>query len=158
MKFRAAFTLSAVLVLLAAACAREEPSITPRESPAPVGALAIEVHRSSTCECCGRYEAYLRQNGVQVSSVIEEDVAGLKESLGIPADMRSCHTSLVEGYFVEGHVPLEAIRQLLDTRPGIDGIALPGMPPGAPGMEGSGSGPLTIYAIDGGSVTEFTES
>ncbi|HET8679251.1 MAG TPA: DUF411 domain-containing protein [bacterium] len=70
--------------------------------------------------------------------------------------MRSCHTIEVAGYFVEGHVPVEAIEQLLRNRPQIMGIALPGMPPGSPGMDGTRTGPLNIYAVSRSGVRLFT--
>ena len=69
--------------------------------------------------------------------------------------MQSCHTSIIGDYYVEGHVPVEAIRKLLDERPSIDGIALPGMPQGSPGMSGEKAEPFVIYAITGGAVEEF---
>lgn len=84
-----------------------------------------------------------------------EDVAEIKDDLGIPPDMQSCHTLIVEDYFVEGHVPLEAIRKLLEEQPPIDGIALPGMPSGSPGMGGMKAEPFTIYSIVEGRVDEF---
>jgi hypothetical protein len=115
----------------------------------------VEVYRSASCECCGKYVAYLEDQGFEVRTVIEEDRGPLSGRLGIPAEMSSCHTSMVEGYFVEGHAPVEAIHRLLEDRPDVDGIALPGMPPGSPGMGGRQEGPLTIYAITNGVATEF---
>lgn len=79
----------------------------------------------------------------------------LKESVGIPPDLASCHTALIDGYVVEGHVPADAIRRLLDERPEIDGIALPGMPAGSPGMGGRRDAAWVVYAVSGGEVTEF---
>ena len=84
-----------------------------------------------------------------------DDMTVIKDSFGVPQDMRSCHTSMVEDYFLEGHVPLEAIRKLLDERPAIDGLALPGMPPGSPGMGGVKSEPFVIYSIVDGGIDEF---
>jgi len=84
-----------------------------------------------------------------------DDMTDIKDDLGIPQDMRSCHTSMVEDYFLEGHVPVEAIRKLLEEQPAIDGIALPGMPSGSPGMSGEKTEPFTIYAIVDGKVSEF---
>lgn len=84
-----------------------------------------------------------------------DDMTNIKDGLGIPQDMRSCHTSIVEDYFLEGHVPLEAIRKLLDERPAIDGLALPGMPSGSPGMAGIKAQPFTIYSVVDGGVDEF---
>jgi hypothetical protein len=117
--------------------------------------LVIEVHRSATCGCCEEYETYLRDNGATVTEVVHDDIAAAKEEMGIPYEVWSCHTSIVEGYIVEGHVPLEAIADLLDTRPQIDGIGLAGMPAGSPGMGGVKSEPWEIRTIDGGKLGSF---
>lgn len=69
--------------------------------------------------------------------------------------MQSCHTTVIGGYYIEGHVPVEAIKRLLEEKPQIDGIALPGMPAGSPGMSGSKEGPFVIYSISGGQTSEF---
>ena len=117
--------------------------------------MAVTVYKSPTCGCCGEYEAYLRDHGFEVEVVEKDDLTETKETLGVPSDLQSCHTSVVEGYFVEGHVPLEAVYKLLHERPSIDGIALPGMPAGSPGMGGEKEGPFTIYAVTDGAVEEF---
>jgi hypothetical protein len=83
-------------------------------------------------------------------------LAHLKNSLDIPPEMWSCHTTVVKGYFVEGHVPVEAIRRLLDGQPAVNGIALPGMPPGSPGMGGVKTGPLIVYSVERGKIDEST--
>ncbi len=84
-----------------------------------------------------------------------DDITDMKDDLGIPQHMWSCHTSIVGDYFLEGHVPMEAIRKLLDEHPAIDGLALPGMPPGSPGMGGVKSEPFVIYSIVDGRINEF---
>jgi hypothetical protein len=147
-----------LMLLLTSACATSPPS--PSTGATPAGGTAadtvtIEVHRSAYCDCCGVYERYLTGEGFTVESNVREDVDALKDSLGIPYELGSCHTALVGGYFVEGHVPVEAIRKLLDERPAIDGIALPGMPAGSPGMPGQKDGDWVIYAVADGAVTEF---
>lgn len=98
---------------------------------------------------------YLQENGFQVDWIRSDDHAEIKDDLGVPSDMRSCHTTLVKEYFVEGHVPVEAIHKLLDEQPPIDGIALPGMPSGSPGMGGDKTGPFVIYSIVAGKAQEF---
>jgi hypothetical protein len=151
-----AVPLGALLVLFAAACggqAGSEPAVS-AERPA-AGAQTITVHSSPTCGCCGQYERYLKEQGFEVESKKEDDNTEIKSSLGVPEEMWSCHTSIVGGYFVEGHVPIEAIQQLLKERPQIDGIALPGMPPGSPGMGGDKMEPFTIYSISDGAIEEF---
>ena len=104
------------------------------------------------------YEEYLRNNGFKVESVVTDDTDGIKEQLGMPEEMHSCHTTVIGDYFVEGHVPVEAIKRLLEEKPAIDGIALPGMPAGSPGMSGEKEGPFTIYVIVDGQATEFLKA
>jgi len=116
---------------------------------------SFEIYYSPDCGCCGEYVKYLKSSGVEVRTILSQNIAGVKERLNIPHQLWSCHTSVVEGYFVEGHVPLEAVRKLLEERPKIDGIALPGMPAGSPGMGGVNSEPLTIYAVDDGETSVF---
>ena len=82
-------------------------------------------------------------------------MSSIKEKYQIPDNMQSCHTTIIEDYFVEGHVPIEAIRKLLATKPDIDGIALPGMPSGSPGMSGIKTEAFKIYALSDGVVSKF---
>ena len=79
----------------------------------------------------------------------EEQLALQKQKLGVPTALGSCHTAEIEGYVIEGHVPAEVIEQLLLERPDVVGLAVPGMPPGSPGMDGTLEGPLEILAFDG---------
>lgn len=98
---------------------------------------------------------YLQENGVTVETVMVDDTATIKEEYGVPEDLWSCHTMILDGYYIEGHVPIDVVLRLLDERPPIDGIALPGMPSGSPGMDGEKDGPWVIYAITGSSFEEF---
>ena len=114
------------------------------------------VHRDSSCGCCGAYASYARSYYV-VSDRIEQSMSRFKADAGVPAQMRSCHTTMIEGYFVEGHVPVEAIEKLLTDRPDIAGIAIPGMPSGSPGMPGT-PGPMIVHAVmHDGSTEPFME-
>lgn len=125
-------------------------------SPTPVAAATVfEVYKSPACSCCHEWEAYLREHGYTVRSIPTDDMAKVKADHGLPQDAWSCHTAVVAGYAVEGHVPVEAIEDLLAARPAIDGIALPAMPPGSPGMPGVKEGPFRILAIDGGTTSAF---
>lgn len=102
------------------------------------------------CRCCERYASYLRDRiDGGFSSSIPTDISAIKRRYGIPEDLQSCHTSVVDGYAIEGHVPIEAIATILGDQPSIDGIALPGMPSGAPGMSGEKSSSFVIYTIGG---------
>lgn len=127
---------------------------SPRPSPA-APAVIVEVYKSPTCTCCHAWEAYLRDLGYEVRSIPVDDVAAVKLEHGIPEDAWSCHTALIDGYAVEGHVPAEAIEDLLEDRPAIDGIALAGMPAGSPGMPGVQEDPFEVLAIDDGVATAF---
>ncbi len=130
------------------------PDGSPEEQETPASTL-VTVYSSPTCGCCHEYEKYLKDEGFEVESIRMEDLTEMKEDLGIPSDMQSCHTTMVEEYFVEGHVPVEAIWKLLEEQPEIDGIALPGMPSGSPGMGGDKAEPSMIYSVVEGSVEEF---
>jgi hypothetical protein len=87
-----------------------------------------------------------------------DKLAAISGKAGIPAELQGCHTSFIDGYVVDGHVPIEAVQKLLAERPAIKGLALAGMPTGSPGMPGPKDGPFTIYAIDkdGKSATYMT--
>jgi hypothetical protein len=113
------------------------------------------MYRSPTCTCCHEYEAILRRAGWTVAIEEIEDTAAFKTSHGIPSEAWSCHTLVVDRYVVEGHVPLAAIDRLLERGPAIDGIALPGMPPGSPGMDGTATGPFEVLAIQAGATAPF---
>jgi hypothetical protein len=119
----------------------------------------VKLYRTSLCDCCESYENYLKSKGVAVQTMIvdQQELQDLRKRLGIPSQLFSCHTSVVEDYFVEGHIPLEAISKLLEERPNVEGIALPGMPQGSPGMDGTKTGPLKIYSKTGDSITIFME-
>lgn len=98
-------------------------------------AQTVAVVKTPTCGCCGAWVEHLRAAGFQVTVTDVEDVTPTARQLGVPDDLRSCHTASIGGYAVEGHVPVEDIRRLLAERPDAAGIAVPGMPIGSPGME-----------------------
>lgn len=95
----------------------------------------IEVYKSPTCGCCGKWVEHLRANGFAVNVNDIPDVDAFRVKAGVPAAFAACHTALVSGYVVEGHVPAGDIRKLLAERPKALGLAVPGMPAGAPGMD-----------------------
>lgn len=112
-------------------------------------ATAVTVYKSPTCGCCEKYVDYLRENGFAVKAIDETDMSAVKKHHGV-SHVASCHTALVEGYVVEGHVPVGAIRKLLKEKPAIVGISAPGMPQNSPGMGVMKKGTLTIYAVPKG--------
>ncbi len=101
----------------------------------PAKAATLNVYKTPTCGCCTAWVDHLRANGFSVTVTELDDVTPIARKLGVPDELRSCHTARVGGYFVEGHVPAADIRKLLKERPGARGIAVPGMPIGSPGME-----------------------
>ena len=107
------------------------------------------VYKDPRCGCCNGYVAILRANGFAVAAVNLDDMSPLKRMAGVPDILESCHTTVIDGYVVEGHVPLAAIDRLLRQKPAIKGIALPGMPAGSPGMGGRKERPFEIYGFSG---------
>ncbi len=95
----------------------------------------IDVSRSPSCGCCGDWITHMREAGFTINDRLIEDLAPLKAQLGVPADLQSCHTALVDGYAIEGHVPAQDVHRLLRERPAAAGLAVAGMPLGSPGME-----------------------
>lgn len=112
---------------------------------------SITVYRSATCGCCKGYIEVLKAEGMDVSVVIQDNPAleELKTKLGVPQHLRSCHTAVMSGYVIEGHVPTQALLNLSINRPKLSGIALPGMPAGSPGMGGVKSAPFDIRDLKG---------
>ncbi len=110
------------------------PFVSTRGFAAPV---AIEVYKSATCGCCGAWIAHLQASGFAPSARNLEQNAlyDLKARVGLTPDLASCHTALVDGYFIEGHVPAPDIARLLSEKPKALGLTVPGMPIGSPGME-----------------------
>jgi len=102
---------------------------------APAGATAIEVMKSAYCGCCAKWIEHLKQHGFEVKVTDTDRLGAIKDELKVPEALRSCHTSKVGNYVVEGHVPASDIKRLLKERPAATGIAVPGMPMGSPGME-----------------------
>ncbi|RIA34452.1 hypothetical protein DFO61_1101 [Ectopseudomonas oleovorans] len=97
-------------------------------------ALTIDVHRDANCGCCKGWISHLQDNGFTVNDHVEADMSAVKQRLGVPPRLASCHTGVIDGKFVEGHVPAADILKLRE-RPNLLGAAVPGMPMGSPGME-----------------------
>lgn len=95
----------------------------------------IKVYKSPTCDCCSAWIEHLEQNGFKVSFENVSDVNVYKQKANLPRQLASCHTGFIEGYAVEGHVPAGDIHQMLQEQPDIQGLAVPGMPMGSPGMD-----------------------
>jgi hypothetical protein len=110
-------------------------------------ATAVEVYKSSTCKCCAKWVDHMRANGFTVNT---HDVGNkeARERAGISTTLGSCHTALVDGYAIEGHVPAQDVKRLLKERPRAIGLTAPGMPHGSPGMEGARSDPYDVLLIN----------
>jgi len=105
------------------------------------------LYKNPMCNCCEGYARYLRGNGYSVTVKPTHNLSLVRREHGVPDRLEGCHTTLVEGYVVEGHVPVATINKLLTERPPIKGVSLPGMPSGSPGMTGRKTKPFVIYEI-----------
>ena len=116
--------------------------------PTPEDAELV-VYKTPRCRCCSRWVEYLRRAGLEVEVIDVADTGPAQVRMGIPHELRSCHTARVGRYWVEGHVPADLVEQLLSDRPaGIIGLAVPGMPVGSPGMEGPDPVIYEVIAVD----------
>jgi hypothetical protein len=107
------------------------------------------LYKNPQCTCCDKYADYLQSNGFNVTVIEHPNMTPIKRKYGVREDLEGCHTTLVGGYVVEGHVPVTAMKRLLTEKPPIQGISLPGMPEGSPGMTGTKGGPFEILSITG---------
>jgi hypothetical protein len=123
--------------------------------PLPAVAAApmrVTLYKNPQCGCCEGYADYLRQNGFAVDVVPANDLVTMARDKGVPEALDGCHISMIEGYVVIGHVPIDAVRKLLAERLKIIGISIPGMPTGLPGMPGPRPDPIAIYQIAAGAA------
>ena len=113
----------------------------------------IRVYKSRSCRCCAKWVDHVSANGFDPTVHDEEEMDQLKDEIGVPQPVRSCHTALVGAYLIEGHVPAADIRRLLAERPKIAGLAVPGMPAGTPGMaepgQKLGGYEVVAFQVDG---------
>ncbi len=110
----------------------------------------VEVYKSATCGCCSKWVDHMRTSGFDVRTNNVEDIDAVKKAYRVPDSVASCHTAVVNGYVVEGHVPAWEIRRMLTEKPAVVGIAVPGMPVGSPGMEVAGikAQPFAVVSFD----------
>ena len=131
--------LSILVLLLTPAVAPAAEEVQPQ----------MTLYKDPQCGCCEGHAYYLRQNGFDVNVIATDDLPRIKREHGVPEELAGCHTILVDGYVVEGHVSAQIIRRLLNERPPVKGISLPGMPTGSPGMLGDKTELFTIYTFGG---------
>jgi hypothetical protein len=112
--------------------------------------IAAILYKNPGCMCCDLYANYLRANGFNVTVVEHPNMTLIKQKYGVREDLEGCHSTVIGKYVVEGHVPVAPIKRLLDEKPDIKGISLPGMPEGSPGMSGTKEGTFEILSITGG--------
>ena len=110
--------------------------------------IDIVVYRSPTCECCGRWLEHMKQNNFRIKDIVTENVDAIKEKYGVLETLASCHTALVNGYVIEGHVPANDIKNLIKSKSKLTGLSVPGMPRGTPGMEVGAKDPYQVISFD----------
>jgi len=120
-----------------------------------IQATKMIVFRTPNCGCCVGYADELKKQGFAVEIISLDDINTIKAKYNIPADRQSCHTTVVGDYFIEGHVPVAAVKKLLKEQPDIDGIGLPGMPIGTPGMPGEKTEPYKVYQSKDGKFSSY---
>jgi hypothetical protein len=116
----------------------------------------MTVYKSPTCGCCTDWVSYVEEHGYTVTVEDVPNLAPIKAEHNVPTSMQSCHTAILDGYVIEGHVPVADIERLLAERPDVVGIAVPGMPLGSPGMEVDGVDPqpFDVVTFDASGTTE----
>jgi hypothetical protein len=119
------------------------------------GGTEAVTYSSPGCGCCGGYADYLGEHGYTVDRRETDDLDSVRADAGVPDDAAGCHTTMIGDYVVEGHVPVEAVDRLMQERPAVDGISLPGMPDGSPGMSGAKAGAFEIVSFKDGTVRQF---
>jgi hypothetical protein len=138
-RFRSALLVLPLVVLFATAW---------RHHPVPAGPV-LHVVKTPTCGCCQAWVDYMKAQGFTVTVENRADLSSFKREHGVTRDLESCHTGVVDGIVVEGHVPADLVKKVLRDRPaGVKGIAVPGMPLGSPGMEAPTSQRYTVYTFD----------
>jgi hypothetical protein len=157
---RRAFLRSAALFALVgsgatvlAACVGSEDEQA--QAPSDSRGVAVALHREEGCSCCAVYADYLRDNGFTVEVNTVDDLGPVRERYHVPEEAVGCHTSVIDDYVVEGHVPVEAIDRLLTERPAVDGISVVGMPMNSPGMGEPDGEPLQVLSFQAGRVEDY---
>lgn len=136
---------------------RDTPAVFARAASAEDAPL-VTLYKNPTCACCADWADHMRENGFEVDVKDGADLAKVKEQHGVPLSASSCHTAVVDGYALEGHVPADVVHRLLAERPEVAGLAVPGMPLGVPGMPGEGlkSFDILSFRADGGTQVYAT--
>jgi hypothetical protein len=124
---------------------------------APEGAISVTMYKNEGCMCCTRWAEHMNKEGFYVTEEITRQLGAIKSEQGITNELASCHTAMIDGYVVEGHVPPADVQRLLEERPDAIGLSVPGMPEGSPGMEGPNPNPYDVLLINSdGSTSVFS--
>ena len=137
-----ALAAALVTITITTAAVRNGSSVPPAKKP------TITVYKDPSCGCCKNWIAYLARHGYTVVAKDTPDMTEIKHSLGVPDKLAACHSAVVNGYLIEGHVSAEDIDRLLAQKPTIAGIAVPGMPMSSPGMDGPRTTGYQVLSFD----------
>ena len=152
---KAIFALSATALSATALSAALCPLALPARAAQTEG--AIHILKDPGCGCCDAYADYLKQNGFDVTVVDDKEFVARSVAAGVPEQGVGCHLAMIDGYAVSGLVPVEIINRLVQERPEITGITLPGMPANAPGMAPEKTGTLKVYAFGDAGISVYSD-
>jgi hypothetical protein len=147
-----AMAVAFIALALTTAAARISPSDPAAKKP------TITVYKDPSCGCCKKWIEHLVKNGYRVDAKDTPNMTEIKRTLGVPEALTACHTAVVNGYLIEGHVPAADIDRLLEQKPRVAGLAVPGMPAGSPGMEGMGTQRYQVLTFDKNGKTKVFAS
>jgi hypothetical protein len=150
---RKSFAMGTAFLALTLVTAAATPSVNP-----PPKQTRITVYKDPGCRCCKNWIEHLTRHGYAVDAKDTPNMAEVKTTLGVPSALTSCHTALVNGYLIEGHVPAADIARLLKEKPKVAGLAVPGMPMGSPGMEGPQQQHYQVLSFDKNGKTKIFAS
>jgi hypothetical protein len=164
MKIKIVYLITVAILLLAGGgylganyFSGDAPGITEEEESEHKHDFTVTIYKSPTCGCCTSYINHLKREGfeVEVVKLPDSELDEKKDELGVPEELRSCHTAVWGEYVVEGHVPLEAVKKMGHEHSEIVGIGMADMPSGSPGMPGTQTEPFEIYSFDSNRETKL---
>ncbi len=136
------FFVAAITMLVLSGCSSEQDANATEPAAGTAKKLPqITVYKSPTCGCCTDWEVYLEKEGFEVISHERTNMDAIKKEYGVKSHLTSCHTGIIDGYVIEGHVPADDIKRLLKEKPEVAGLTAPGMPQHSPGMQPPGEKP-----------------
>lgn len=157
---RSLLAFLSLTVFILSACSNSSPALragfsndrpaTAADAIVAVSLPEMTVYKSPTCGCCGDWITHMEEHGFTIKTIQTDNMVPIKAENGVPIEMQSCHTAVVDGYVIEGHVPADDVVRLLNERPAVGGLAVPGMPIGSPGMEieGQPAQPFDVVTFD----------